>query len=82
LKFGRRTRFRREAMSVFYTNDFCGHWPVGTAAVIVARNLDEAYVLMNNRLGEMGLATTNDDFSIKELPTDRTHVVVLQDGDY
>ena len=70
-----------EAMSVFYTNNFCGHWPVGTAAVIVARNLDEAYVLMGKQLCEMGLAQ-NEDFSIKELPTDRTHVVVLQDGDY
>lgn len=70
-----------EAMSVFYTNNFCGHWPVGTAAVIVARNLDEAYVLMSKQLCEMGLAQT-EDFSIKELPTDRTHVVVLQDGDY
>ena len=70
-----------ETMSVFYTNNFCGHWPVGTAAVIVARNLDEAYVLMSKQLCEMGLAQ-NEAFSIKELPTDRTHVVVLQDGDY
>ena len=70
-----------EAMSVFYTNNFCGHWPVGTAAVIVARDLDEAYVLMSKQLCEMGLAQ-NKDFSIKELATDRTHVVVLQDGDY
>jgi len=71
-----------EAMSVFDTNDFRGHWPVGTAAVIVARNLDEAYVLVSKQLCEMGLATTNEDFSVKELPTDRAHVVVLQDGDY
>mgnify|MGYP003639638745 CR=1 FL=1 len=70
-----------QGMSVFYTNNFCGHWPVGTAAVIVARNLDEAYVLMSKQLREMGLAQ-NDGFSINELPTDRTHVVVLQDGDY
>lgn len=69
-------------MRVFYTNDYRGHWPVGTAALIVARNLDEAYVLMNNQLCAMGLGKDNSDFTIKELPTDSTHVVVLQDGNY
>lgn len=69
-------------MRVFYTNDFRGHWPVGTSAVIVARNLDEAYVLMNNQLCAMGLSKDNSEFTIKELLTDSTRVVVLQDGDY
>lgn len=68
-------------MKVFYTNDFRGHYPVGTAAVVVARNLDEAYVLMNNQLCAMGLAE-NNDYTLKELVTDSTHVVVLCDGNY
>jgi hypothetical protein len=67
---------------VFYTNDFRGHWPVGTSAVIVARDLDEAYVLMTSQLIAMGLGTDNADFTIKELATDSTRVVVLQDGNY
>lgn len=69
-------------MRVFYTNDFRGHWPVGTSAVIVARNIDEAYTLMTSQLIAMGLGADNSDFTIKELPTDSTQVVVLQDGDY
>lgn len=69
-------------MRVFYTNDFRGHWPVGTAAVIVARNLDEAYVLMTSKLIAMGLGADNSDFTISELPTDSTNVVVLCDGNY
>ena len=69
-------------MRVFYTNDFRGHYPVGTSAVIVARNLGEAYVLMTSQLIAMGLGTDNSDFTITELPTDSTRVVVLNDGEY
>ena len=68
-------------MRVFYTNDFRGHYPVGTSAVIVARDFDEAYVLMTSQIIAMGLGKDNSDFSIKELPTDSTRVVVLQDGE-
>lgn len=70
-------------MRVFYSNDFRGHWPVGTSAVIVARNKDEAYTLLTAKLIGMGLAPGADDnFSIHEVQTDRTGVYVLQDGDY
>lgn len=68
-------------LRVFYSNDFRGFYPVGTSAVIVARDLDEAYVLLTNKLVGMGLGVGND-FTVKELPTDSMHVVVLQDGNY
>lgn len=68
-------------MQVFYTNDFRGFYPVGTAAVVVARNLDEAYVLMTNQLVGMGLGADNA-FTLHELATDSTRVVVLCNGDY
>lgn len=69
-------------MRVFYSNDFRGHWPVGTAAVIVARNLDEAYTLMLSKLIGMGLGKDQSDFTVHEVATDATGVIVLQDGDY
>ena len=65
-------------MRVFYTNDFRGYYPVGASAVIVARDLDEAYRLMTSRLIAMGLGVNNSDFTIKELSTDSTQVVVLR----
>ena len=68
-------------MRVFYSNDFRGHWPVGTSAVIVARDLDEAHVLLTNKLIGIGLGT-NQNFTVQELKTDSTNVVILQDGDY
>jgi hypothetical protein len=68
-------------MKVFYTNDFRGFYPVGTAAVIVARDLDEAYVLMTSKLIALGLGS-DTDFTVQELTTDSTNVVVLCDGEY
>ena len=70
-------------MKVFYATGFKGHWPVGTSAVIVARNKDEAYVLLTNTLIGKGLPQSKDqDFQLEELSTDSTHVIILQDGDY
>ncbi len=70
-------------MRVFYATGFEGHWPVGTSAVIVARDKDEAYVLLNNKLIGIGLPQSKDhDFTMEEVETDRTSVVVLQDGNY
>ena len=68
-------------MRVFYSKDFRGLNPVGTSAVIVARDLDEAYVLLTSKLIGMGLGT-DQDFTVQELKTDSTTVVVLNDGDY
>jgi len=68
-------------MRVFYSNDFQGYWPVGTSAVIVARDKDEAYVLLLNKLIGLGLGR-DKDFTVQELATDHTQVIVLQDGNY
>lgn len=68
-------------MRVFYSNDFRGFWPVGTAAVIVANDLNEAHVLLTSKLIGMGLGA-DQDFTVTELKTDSTNVVVLNDGDY
>ncbi len=68
-------------MRVFYSSDFRGYWPVGTAAVIVARNADEAHTLLLSKLIGMGLGA-DQNFTLAELKTDSTNVVVLNDGDY
>ena len=69
-------------MNIYYSNDFRGHWPVGTSAVIVARDLNEAYVLMAKELLSRGLGKDKHDFIVKELRTAEAGVIVLQDGDY
>lgn len=70
-------------MKVFFARGFEGHYPVGTSAVIVARNKDEAHVLLNSQLIGMGLPQKKEsNYELEEVATDRTGVIILQDGDY
>lgn len=68
-------------MKVFYTRDFRGYFPVGTAAIVIARDLEEAYTLMTSKLIAIGLSD-NSDFTLHEVQTTSIQVIVLQDGDY
>ena len=67
-------------MKVFTCNNFEGHFPVGTSAVVVAKDLGSATVRLRNALIDNGLP--GDDFTLKELDTNREFTVILQDGDY
>lgn len=69
-------------MKVFYSNDFRGHWPVGTAAIVVAKDQDEARRLLIIQAKFRGLDLSDDDFTLKELSTDWRGAVILADGNY
>lgn len=73
-------------MNVYYIKGFPGHYPVGTAAVVVARDRLHAFDLLNEKLTKehflpMGLKDINPEQFI-QLDTNSAHCVVLQDGDY
>lgn len=65
-----------------YTNtSFTGHWPVGTAAVVLAETAEEAAELLNVELRSRGLpgdATAGD----MDLLDRKVRVTVLNDGNY
>lgn len=65
---------------VFVCADFKGHFPVGTAAIIVARDSAMATGLLMKRLSDIGLPQEN--FRVQELSLDEEGVVILNDGDY
>lgn len=70
-------------MRVFYCNDFTGHWPVGTAAVIVAKDAGEAETLLRLALEADGLAERNTgEIRINELKTEAPSVILLCNGVY
>ncbi len=69
-------------MKVFYTNDFPGHYPVGTSAVVVADNPDRAYYLLFDELRSHGLRIDREDCTFIELKTTTERAIVLQDGNY
>ena len=43
---------------VWYSNDFTGHWPVGTAMIIAADTLEEAYKEADGLCRDNGLMRT------------------------
>jgi hypothetical protein len=69
---------------VFTFTNFTGHYPVGTAAVVVAKNLTEAKMLMNEQLSDNGLPALDDQEGVKILKVDLDvyHAEILLDGEY
>ena len=68
-------------MKVFTCNDFEGHWPVGSAAVMVATDEDSARAILLGWLHENGLPQKSK-VTVVELPTGNTGIRVLVDGEY
>jgi hypothetical protein len=70
-------------MKKIYTNTvFTGHWPVGTAAVVIADNATTAAVLLNEELKKSDLPQTAKKNDMKEFPMDCDTVLILCDGNY
>ena len=69
---------------VFTFTNFSGHYPVGTAAVVVAKNQTEAEVLMDEQLSELGLPPLHDQegVEISEVDLDVYQAIILLDGNY
>lgn len=66
-------------MRLFYSDDFTGHWPVGTAAVVVANDETEAAMLLEQRLSEHGLSF---DGRLIEIDATQPMALVIADGNY
>jgi len=70
-------------VNVYTCTNFKGHWPVGTAAVVVATDSLEAASILNNELREKhSLPGNARSFDMIELNTSEPLAVVLNDGDY
>ena len=67
-------------MYVFMCNDFEGHYPVGTAAVVVARTHAEAKQMLIDALDKQGLPQT--DPTLVPVDTLYPSVHILCDGNY
>lgn len=76
-------------MKVFTTNDFTGHWPAGTAAVVIAESRAKAVLLMIKKLEEEGLMeshptrrSTEQSFTLIEIDLTGEQAIMLSDGGY
>jgi hypothetical protein len=67
-------------MRVFTSNDFTGHWPVGTAAVVVAEDKEAAKKLLTAKLKAEGLKF---DGTLREINIHSTaEAIILNNGNY
>lgn len=67
-------------MQVYICTDHDGHWPVGTASVIVAWDEPQARELLAAALKAEGLKAK--DFTLQLLDLSDPRAVVLRNGDY
>ena len=68
-------------MNVYTCNTFHGHWPVGTAAVVVAKDEAEARNLLSIELLKQGLGLSDFD-ELVELDLTKPQATILNNGDY
>ena len=69
-------------MRVFTCDSFTGHYPVGTAAIIVANNTAEGARLLNEELKARGLPGNVQLGQLNEVDVRHECVDILCDGDY
>jgi hypothetical protein len=69
-------------MNVYYTTGFEGHNPVGTAAMVVARDRGHARRLLDVELKSRGLEGTEPDAKFVKIDVGVTQAIVLNDGEY
>ena len=68
-------------MKIWTNKEFTGHYPVGTAAVVIAETAEDAADYLNLFLAEAGLGECKVTQFI-ELPFVDGQVSILNDGDY
>lgn len=64
-------------MPVYFSNDFTGHYPVGTSAIVRAKDKEEAIKLLNEQLAWQGLVF---DGTLHKWT--KTEAIILQNGEY
>lgn len=69
-------------MNVYTCTDFSGHWPVGTAAVIVAPDIKAARAKLHEALKANGLVQDVATCTLRKLDTTQADCIILNDGDY
>lgn len=69
-------------MKVYTCTAFTGHYPVGTAAVIIAVSRIEAHKMLVKELEKYGLAQDVKEADIEQVSLGRASVYILRDGNY
>jgi hypothetical protein len=69
-------------MKIYISTMFTGHYPVGTAALVVARDGARANHILNEALKQDGLPGDNREEWLHEVPVEDELVDILNNGNY
>ena len=72
-------------MRIYYSDSFVGHNPIGTAAVIVAKDKGHARRLLEKELKNYDLELEgflDCKVTLEEIDPTKAQAIVLSDGDY
>lgn len=69
-------------LGVYVCNQFTGHYPVGTAAVVVAESQEHAATLLNDQLVIQGLKGDANANMMALVMQTSPQAVILCDGNY
>jgi len=69
-----------EDYALYVCTDFKGYYPVGTAAVIIAKNHKQARKLLDEELAERGLPKGTGKISLQDMS--EPYAAILCDGNY
>lgn len=69
-------------LKVFTCTEFKGHYPVGTAATVVAVDAEDAAMLLTGYLYGLGLGQSINAEQMEELDLTKIGVKILNDGNY
>jgi hypothetical protein len=69
-------------MKTWVCNKFEGHWPVPVALVVTAKTVDDAILLVEEKLREINLPQKIKPIQLELYHTTTPNVVILSDGDY
>ena len=69
-------------MKVFTNKTFDGFYPVGSAAVVIADNKEEAAGRLSHQLNHMGMLQSINPDDMIEVNVDSAKVIILCDGNY
>lgn len=75
------SNFERMLMKIFSCDDFTGHYPVGTSAIIIAEDEAQAKSLLDEKLLEQNLKLDGTE-SFKEINLHSAKAIILNNGDY
>ena len=70
-------------MKLYTCTDHDYHWPVGVASIVLARNVEEARNLLDEKLIEHGLKPCKEKpYTLVKLPQAKPTAMILNDGNY